>query len=116
MFAPVPCPAVPSSAFVCLDSGQERRNLMAGLRIPQFLVLLSVGLWVSFGASGAFGGTQSDLSLTVKAATVASKFLAYVGGGANIEPPEPIGGGGGLPVISLGRGSTWLAGEVSSND
>jgi len=60
------------------------------------------------------------LRVAVLSVVVAQKLQAYVGGGANIEPPEPLsfpfGGGGGIPLISLSGGSAFLAGEVSSED
>jgi hypothetical protein len=60
------------------------------------------------------------LRMTILSVAVAQKFQAYVGGGANIEPPEPVsfpfGGGGGIPLISMSNGSAFLAGEVSSKD
>jgi peptidoglycan hydrolase-like protein with peptidoglycan-binding domain len=64
--------------------------------------------------------TSSPLTLTVKSTEVGTKFTAYVGGGANISPPPSLpsmfGGGGGVPMISISNGSSFLAGEVSSRD
>jgi hypothetical protein len=60
--------------------------------------------------------TPSQLKLTVNTITVATKFLAYVGGGTNISPPDTIGGGDGIPLISISNGASFLAGEVSSKD
>ncbi len=58
------------------------------------------------------------LRMGILSVSVAQKFQAYVGGGANIEPPAPLsfpfGGGGGFPAISISNGSAFLAGEVSS--
>lgn len=55
--------------------------------------------------------------LTVNTTAVASKFLAYVGGGTNISPPDTIGGGDGIPAISFSNnGPAFLAGEISSED
>jgi hypothetical protein len=59
------------------------------------------------------------LRLTISSVAVANKFQAYVGGGSNIEAPEPIsffGGGGGMPLVSIAHGTTFLAGEVSSTN
>lgn len=57
------------------------------------------------------------LKLSVSSIAVGGRFQAYVGGGANISPPEPFGGGGGgIPLISISNGSSFLAGEVSSKD
>ncbi len=62
----------------------------------------------------------TPLKVSVTSVAVATKFQVYVGGGANISVPEtlqsPFGGGGGVPVISMSRGSTFLAGEVESRD
>jgi hypothetical protein len=59
----------------------------------------------------------SPFKLTVNTTAVASKFLAYVGGGTNISPPDTIGGGDGIPAISFSNnGPAFLAGEVSSED
>src|SRR5208283_987134 len=60
--------------------------------------------------------TPSQLKLTVDTITVATKFLAYVGGGTNISPPDTIGGGDGIPLISISHGTSFFAGEVSSKD
>ena len=64
------------------------------------------------------GGEQAacPLQLTVNTMDVSNKFLAYVGGGANISPPEPFGGGEGIPSISISNGTTFLAGIIRSND
>ena len=69
--------------------------------------------------SEARGGIeQLPLRLSVSSVAVAKRFQAYVGGGSNIEPPTPIdfGGGGGIPLISISNGSSFLTGEVSSTD
>ena len=59
----------------------------------------------------------SPLKLTVNTTAVASKFLAYVGGGSNISPPDTIGGGEGIPLISFSNnGPAFMAGEVRSSD
>jgi hypothetical protein len=64
------------------------------------------------------GIKQLPLRLSVFSVAVANRFQAYVGGGSNIEPPTPIdfGGGGGMPLISISNGSSFLAGEISSTD
>ena len=64
------------------------------------------------------GIDQLPLRLSVSSVAVATRFQAYVGGGSNIEPPTPIdfGGGGGMPLISMSGGASFLAGEVSSTD
>ncbi len=59
---------------------------------------------------------SSPLKLTVESTEVGARFPAYVGGGANISPPDTLGGGGGIPLISFSNGSSFLAGEVSSKD
>jgi len=62
----------------------------------------------------------TPLKVSVASVAVATKFQVYVGGGANISVPEtlqsPLGGDGGIPAISMSRGSTFLAGEVDSGD
>jgi len=70
-------------------------------------------------ACHSHGGQQpsknpSPFKLTVTDIKVGNKFQAYVGGGTNIEPPAPFGGGGGIPSISMSGGATFLAGEISS--
>ena len=69
-------------------------------------------------ANAKAGIEQLPLRLSIASVEVASRFQAYVGGGANIEPPTPIdfGGGGGMPLISISNGSSFLAGEVNSTD
>ena len=59
---------------------------------------------------------SSPLKLTVESTEVGTRFSAYVGGGANISPPSTFDGGGGIPMISISNGSSFLAGEVSSKD
>ena len=56
----------------------------------------------------------SPFKLSVTDIEVAKKFQAYVGGGTNIEPPPALGGGGGIPAISMSGGAAFLAGEISS--
>jgi hypothetical protein len=58
--------------------------------------------------------TPTRLELSVESVEVAKKFPAYVGGGANIDPPDTVGGGDGIPMISIGGGSSFLAGEVGA--
>jgi len=58
--------------------------------------------------------TASPLQITVEHAELGQKFLAYVGGGANISPPDTVGGGGGIPMISISNGASFLAGEISA--
>jgi hypothetical protein len=60
--------------------------------------------------------TPTRLELSVESVEVAKKFPAYVGGGANIDPPDTVGGGDGIPMISIGGGSSFLAGEVGAKD
>lgn len=68
------------------------------------------------GAPKAAPAVTSPLKLKVESVEVGTKFLAYVGGGANISPPDTLGGGEGIPLISISNGSSFLAGEVSSRD
>lgn len=70
----------------------------------------------AFIAGGVGTDPVSQLKLTVKTIAVATKFPAYVGGGTNISPPDTIGGGNGIPLISFSNGASFLAGEVSSQD
>ncbi|HKS80534.1 MAG TPA: hypothetical protein VJR23_03435 [Candidatus Acidoferrales bacterium] len=58
---------------------------------------------------------EPKLGVTVNAAVTGEKFPAYVGGGANISPPDTIGGGGGIPLISMSNGATFLAGEIRTS-
>ncbi len=69
-------------------------------------------------ADAKAGIEDLPLKVSVSSVAVANRFQAYVGGGANIEPPTPIdfGGGGGMPLISISNGSSFLAGEVNSTD
>ena len=71
-------------------------------------------------ADAKAGIKNLPLHLAILSTAVAQRFQAYVGGGANIEPPEPMsfpfGGGGGMPLISMSGGSAFLAGEVGSED
>ena len=60
--------------------------------------------------------SPTDLKLSVSGVSVGTKFQIYVGGGANIDPPATIGGGDGIPAISFGGGSSFMAGQLSSND
>lgn len=59
--------------------------------------------------------TPSHFEVSVESVEVAKKFPAYVGGGANIDPPDTVGGGDGVPMISISSGSAFLAGEVSAS-
>src|SRR5271157_1077892 len=74
------------------------------------------------GPSSAASATEpapmvtSPLKLKVDSIEVGTVFQAYVGGGANISPPDTLGGGEGIPLISISNGTTFLAGEVSSRD
>ena len=56
----------------------------------------------------------SPFKAVVDSAEGGDKFLAYVGGGANISPPDTFGGGGGIPLISISNGTSFMAGEISS--
>jgi len=71
-------------------------------------------------ADAKAGIKNLPLHLAILSTAVAQRFQAYVGGGANIEPPEPMsfpfGGGGGMPLISISGGSAFLAGEIGSED
>ena len=67
-------------------------------------------------ASPVAPAISSPLKLTVENTEVGLKFSVYVGGGANISPPDTFGGGGGIPMISISNGASFLAGEVSSRD
>ena len=67
-------------------------------------------------ASPVASEISSPLKLTVENTEVGLKFSVYVGGGANISPPDTFGGGGGIPMISISNGASFLAGEVSSRD
>jgi|HubBroStandDraft_1064217.scaffolds.fasta_scaffold301476_1 hypothetical protein len=61
--------------------------------------------------------TESQLRPTVGDTEVAPKFVVYVGGGASISPPDTIGGGGGIPMISFSsNGPLFMAGEVALHD
>lgn len=59
----------------------------------------------------------SPLKLQVDEAFVRAKLDIYVGGGSNIDPPDPVGGGDGIPLISLSNnGPAFMAGELSASD
>jgi hypothetical protein len=72
------------------------------------------------GADAKAGIRNLPFQMRILSIAVARKFQAYVGGGANIEPPEPVSfpfGGGGMPLISFSSGGpAFLAGEVASKD
>jgi len=54
-----------------------------------------------------------ELHLSVHAIAVAPKFPAYLGGGANITPPDAIAAA--TPVASSSKGPTFSSGQVSSS-
>ena len=56
------------------------------------------------------------LQVTVASVDVSSEYDVYVGGGSNISAPEPIGGDGGMPMISMSNGSSFLAGKIHATD
>jgi len=66
--------------------------------------------------SGAARQVASQITLSTHSVEVGTSFQAYVGGGTNISPPDTIGDSGGIPLISISRGASFLAGEVRSND
>jgi hypothetical protein len=95
------------------------------LGIQGFMALFSAIICLAMTAK-ADPSTQpstqpsADLKLSVSDVSVNAKFQIYVGGGANIDPPANVGGGDGIPAISFGvsagNSSTFMAGELSSND
>lgn len=56
------------------------------------------------------------LKVTIASVDVASEYGVYVGGGSNISPPEPMGSGGGMPMISMSNNSSFLAGKINAKD
>lgn len=92
-------------------------SLRLSSALVKALLLLTLYATAAFpDASKAIAGTQRQLTVTVDSVAVAPKFGAYVGGGANISPPAPMGGGGGIPLFSISNGAAFMAGEVSSQD
>lgn len=83
------------------------------------------------GASGSDSSIGSQMAAIVRVAPspikvrvdkieVGPKFLAYVGGGTNISPPDTVGGGEGIPMISITETtsgtSSFMAGEITSQN
>lgn len=66
--------------------------------------------------SGAGHLVASQIAVSIDAVEIGTAFQAYVGGGTNISPPDTIGGGDGIPLISISSGASFLAGEVRSSD
>jgi hypothetical protein len=81
------------------------------------LVLLFCSAVGILTALPTIAGTPSPFAVTVDSAAVGPKFVVYLGGGDNISPPAPVGGGGGVPLLSFSNnGPAFMAGEVSSKD
>ena len=81
-----------------------------------FITLLLCAAACLSAVHQGIAGPANQLTTAVDSVAVAPKFAVYVGGGANISPPAPIGGGGGIPLISMSNGAAFMAGEVSSPD
>lgn len=84
----------------------SRRRILNLAKVVVPLVILGIPVAIAQGP---------NLTVTVNNAVTGDKFPAYVGGGANISPPDNIGGGGGIPLISMSNGATFLAGEISTS-
>jgi len=78
-------------------------------------LLLSTACLLAIAPTQAVAqGMTTNLRPSVTATASATKFLVYVGGGANISPPDTFGGGGGIPLISMSNGAAFMAGEITS--
>jgi hypothetical protein len=85
--------------------------------LTTFVVLLFGAVAWLFNAPQAVAGSPNQLKLAVNSVEVATKFVVYVGGGANISPPSTFGGGGGILMISFSNnGPAFMAGEVSAKE
>jgi hypothetical protein len=92
--------------------------LLIGIVASVSLILLGAGdnKKKAPPASRPSATSPSALKLAIKSVLVRTTFQVRVGGGANINAPDAFGGGGGIPLISIQEGSTFLPGEVSSKD
>ena len=101
----------------CEGVTMRLRNMPLGIQalMAIFLLILCSAITVKAApATQPASQPSADLKLSVSSVSVDTKFQIYVGGGRSIEPPEPIGGG--MPLISMGGGSTFMAGQLSSSD
>jgi peptidoglycan hydrolase-like protein with peptidoglycan-binding domain len=123
MAAPVSAQVAPSVTPVIVASNKGGGQKSASVSPPQTTIGASnpsrtASSPLTFAASDKQAATKtatpSPLKVTVDNVAIGTTFQAYVGGGANISPPDTFGGGGGIPLISISDGAAFMAGEVSS--
>jgi hypothetical protein len=83
--------------------------------LPILCALLSAALMTAASAADSATGaaSASPLTLTVSSRILGDTFGLYMGGGTDIEPPGPLGGGDGIPVISISEGHSFTAGSTN---
>jgi HEAT repeat protein len=109
-----------SGGLHMIGAGNFGRLFQDNPELKLFVTFRGVGgveaIEISGGGMRVRFAEQAPTKLTVNTIAVSTKFLAYFGGGTNISPPDTIGSGDGIPLISISNGASFLAGEVSSKD